>query len=58
MLISRYQRLVVHMVARVVPEDMDREEICQDVFIKVYEKLDSFHFESKLSTPSNRRNKR
>jgi len=50
MLIERYQRLVTHMVARVIDSSMDREEICQDVFIKVYEKLDTFQFESKLST--------
>lgn len=50
MLISKYERLVMHMVVRVVPDTLDREEICQDVFIKVYEKLSGFNFESKLST--------
>jgi len=50
LLISKYERLVVHMVARVITDDMDREEICQDVFIKVIDKLSSFHFDSKLST--------
>lgn len=50
LLMERYERLVVHMVARVVQTDMDREEICQDVFVKVYEKLSTFKFDSKLST--------
>lgn len=50
LLISKYERLVVHMVARVVKDNMDREEICQDVFVKVHAKLGSFHFDSKLST--------
>ena len=50
LLISKYERLVVHMVARVVPDNMDREEICQDVFMKVYEKLSTFKFDAKLST--------
>ncbi len=50
LLISKYERLVVHMVARVVADDMDREELCQDVFIKVIDKLGTFHFDSKLST--------
>ncbi|MEM7298883.1 MAG: sigma-70 family RNA polymerase sigma factor [Bacteroidota bacterium] len=50
LLISKYERLVMHMVARVISDDMDREELCQDVFIKVYEKLGTFHFDSKLST--------
>lgn len=50
LLISKYERLVVHMVARVIADDMDREELCQDVFIKVIDKLGTFHFDSKLST--------
>lgn len=50
LLIERYERLVAHMVARVIDATMDREEICQDVFFKIYEKLSTFNFESKLST--------
>lgn len=50
LLIDRYARLVQHMVARVVTDTMDREELCQDVFVKVHEKLGSFNFEAKLST--------
>lgn len=50
LLISKYERLVMHMVMKVVQDEMDREELCQDVFIKVYEKLSTFHFKSKLST--------
>ena len=50
LLISKYERLVIHMVARVVNDDMDREELCQDVFVKVISKLSGFKFDSKLST--------
>lgn len=50
LLISRYERLVVHMVARVVLNDQDREELCQDVFVKVCSRLDTFNFDAKLST--------
>ncbi len=50
LLIDRYQRLVAHMVGRVIDSSMDREEICQDVFIKIYEKLNTFKYDSKLST--------
>jgi len=50
LLISKHERLVMHMVSRVIQDDMDREELCQDVFIKVYEKLGSFKFDAKLST--------
>ncbi|MEQ9404022.1 MAG: RNA polymerase sigma factor [Cyclobacteriaceae bacterium] len=49
-LIAKYERLVAHMVARVINNDLDREELCQDVFIKVHEKLHTFNFDSKLST--------
>ena len=50
LLITKYERLVIHMVARVVKDDMDREELCQDVFVKVINKLGGFNFDSKLST--------
>ncbi|WP_436515978.1 RNA polymerase sigma factor [Ekhidna sp. To15] len=50
LLISKYERLVIHMVARVVSDNMDREELCQDVFVKVINKLNGFNFDSKLST--------
>jgi len=49
-LITKYERLVAHMVGRIVPDGMDKEEICQDVFVQVYKKLSGFNFESKLST--------
>jgi len=49
-LIDRYQRLVSHVVFRMVFNNADREDICQEVFLKVYENLPTFRFESKLST--------
>lgn len=49
-LIKKHERLVVHMVGRVVKQGEDREEVCQDVFMKVYEKLGEFNFQSQLST--------
>lgn len=49
-LIKKNERLVAHMVGRVVRQDEDREEVCQDVFMKVYEKLGEFAFQSQLST--------
>jgi RNA polymerase sigma factor (sigma-70 family) len=48
--IKRYERLVSHMVARLVDDKSDREEICQDIFMKAYQKLGEFNFQSKLST--------
>ncbi|MGH1362537.1 MAG: RNA polymerase sigma factor [Calditrichia bacterium] len=49
-LISSYERLVAHMVYRMVTNQNDREDICQDVFVKVYQNLSKFQFKSKLST--------
>jgi len=49
-LIRKYQRLVSHVVFRMIPNATDREDICQDVFIKAYKNLSGFRFESKFST--------
>jgi RNA polymerase sigma factor (sigma-70 family) len=49
-LIKQHERLVGHMIARLVDQQEDREELCQDVFLRVYEKLGEFTFQSKLST--------
>jgi RNA polymerase sigma factor (sigma-70 family) len=49
-LIKQHERLVSHMVGRLVKQEEDREELCQDVFMKVYEKLGEFGFQSRLST--------
>lgn len=49
-LIRQYQRLVSHIVFRMIHKQEDREDICQEVFLQVYQNLGSFKFESKLST--------
>jgi RNA polymerase sigma factor (sigma-70 family) len=49
-LIKQHERLVAHMIGRLVDRNEDREELCQDVFLKVYEKIAEFNFQSKLST--------
>jgi RNA polymerase sigma factor (sigma-70 family) len=50
LLIKKHERLVAHMIGRLVKKDEEREELCQDVFLKVHEKLGEFTFQSKLST--------
>ena len=50
LLIRQHERLVAHMIGRLVRQQEDREELCQDVFMKVYDKLGEFTFQSKLST--------
>lgn len=49
-LVSKHQRLVLHVVGRIVQQQDQVEDVCQDVFIKVFKMLKSFRGESKLST--------
>jgi RNA polymerase sigma-70 factor (ECF subfamily) len=48
--IESYQRLVGHVVARLIVNPSDRADISQDIFLKIYRNLRNFHFESKIST--------
>jgi RNA polymerase sigma-70 factor (ECF subfamily) len=50
LLIKQHERLVGHMIGRLVKKNEECEELCQDVFLKVHEKLGEFSFQSKLST--------
>ena len=47
---DRYERLVAHVVFRLVQNEGDREDVCQEVFIKIYQNLGSFLFQSRMST--------
>lgn len=49
-LVKQYEGLVLHIVTPLIGVNEDREDICQDIFIKVYERLNTFQFKSKLST--------
>ncbi len=49
-LVHQYERLVCSIVFKMIGQKEDREDICQEVFIKVYDKLPHFRFQSKLST--------
>ncbi len=49
-LIKQYQRLVSHVVFRMIPAGPDQEDVSQEVFVKVYQNLTRFRFDSKLST--------
>ncbi|MCE2895835.1 MAG: sigma-70 family RNA polymerase sigma factor [Flammeovirgaceae bacterium] len=49
-LIRQHERLVAHMIGRLIDGEEDRQELCQDVFLRVYDKLGEFTFQSKLST--------
>jgi RNA polymerase sigma-70 factor (ECF subfamily) len=49
-LVAKHQRLVMHVVGRVVQQQADVEDVCQEVFMKVFRKIDRFRGDSKLST--------
>ena len=49
-LVRQYEGLVLHIVTPLIGVNEDREDICQDIFTNVYEKLVTFQFKSKLST--------
>jgi len=49
-LVANYQRLVFHIVRRVMNQNEDVEDICQEVFMKVFGQLKHFRGDSKLST--------
>lgn len=49
-LITKYERLVNSIVYKMVGQVHDREDLCQEIFLRVYKYLPSFKFQSKLST--------
>lgn len=48
--VSRHQWLVSHIVFRMVANAADREDVCQDVFLKVFHNLGSFRHDARVST--------
>ncbi|MDX9883950.1 MAG: sigma-70 family RNA polymerase sigma factor [Prolixibacteraceae bacterium] len=49
-LVSRYQKLVVHITGRVIQNQEDLEDVCQEVFIKIFRNITRFKGDAKLST--------
>jgi RNA polymerase sigma-70 factor (ECF subfamily) len=49
-LVTRYQKLVVHITGRLIQRQDELEDVCQDVFLKVYQNLGKCRNECKLST--------
>jgi len=49
-LVARHQRLVWHMVNRLVQHPEDTRELCQEVFLRVHQRLHQFRYDSALST--------
>jgi DNA-directed RNA polymerase specialized sigma24 family protein len=51
-LLKRYKGLVFHIVRYMIPNEADREDLGQDIFLKAYQGLSSFKFQSGLATGS------
>lgn len=50
MLVEKHQNYVYTLVYRVVKSQQDAEEVSQDVFLKVYAKLQTFNHQSKFTS--------
>jgi len=50
MLVQRYERQVMQLAYQMVSHAQDAEDIYQEVFLKVYDKLHRFQFRSEFST--------
>jgi RNA polymerase sigma factor (sigma-70 family) len=48
--VNRYQKLVVHIAGRIIQRKDELEDVCQEIFIKVYQNLGKYRNECKLST--------
>lgn len=49
-IINNYKKLVIHIVFRMISNPADREDLFQDIFIKVYKNIKHFRAQSKFST--------
>lgn len=49
-IIKNTERLVTQIVFKMISNNEDREDIAQEIYLKAYKKLESFKFQSKLST--------
>jgi len=49
-LVTRYQKLVVHITGRLIQRHDELEDVCQEVFMKVFQNLGKYRNECKLST--------
>ena len=49
-LIGQHERLVMHMIERIINNEEDVKDISQEVFIKIFKNIAKFNFNAKLST--------
>ncbi len=48
--VEKYEKLVWHIVQRMVPNESDREDIAQEVFLKMFRNLDTFRHDCRMSS--------
>ena len=49
-IVKKTESLVAKIVFDIIPNEGDRKDIAQDIYLKVFQKLSGFKFQSKLST--------
>jgi len=49
-IVANNQKLVAHIVGRIVLDRDEIQDVCQEVFIKVYQRINEFRGESRFST--------
>lgn len=49
-IVHNTEKLVAKIIFQLIPGDGDRKDIAQDIYLKAYQKLPTFKFQSKLST--------
>jgi RNA polymerase sigma-70 factor (ECF subfamily) len=49
-IVGMTEGLVAQIVYKLIPNAEDRRDVAQDIYIKVYQHLENFRFQSKLST--------
>lgn len=49
-LVKQYEQFVFYIIDKLIDNENDKEDIAQEVFIKIYNNLEKFSFHSKLST--------
>ncbi|MFZ5517478.1 MAG: RNA polymerase sigma factor [Candidatus Zhuqueibacterota bacterium] len=50
MLFENYHSNVFNLCLKLVGNRVEAEDLCQDIFIKIYQSIDNFEFKAKLST--------